>query len=62
MVLGCVYLAVARHAAHDVGLGVLPGHGDGGDHVGAEIDAEDEKGGERERDADANVREEGGDL
>ena len=32
---------VARHALHDVALGLLVGERDGREHVGAEVDTED---------------------
>jgi len=41
---------VARLALHDVVLGLLVGEGDGGNHVGAQIDAQDGDGAEGQRD------------
>jgi len=55
-------LGVARQSLHDVGLGVLVGQRDGGHHVGAEVDAEDRDGAERQRDAGCDEDEERRDL
>lgn len=53
---------VPRRATHDVGFGLLVGHGDGGNHVGTEVDPEDEHGGQGERGAEREEADEGGDL
>ena len=53
---------VARQALHDVGLGRLVGERDGGHHVGAEVDAEDRDGAERQRNVGQDEDEERRDL
>ena len=41
---------VTGQSLHDVRLGLLVSHGDGGHHVGAQVDAEDGDGAEGQRD------------
>ena len=53
-----VRLRVTRRAVHDVGFLFFVRHGDGRNHVGAEIDAQDEHRGERQRQLGGDVAEE----
>ena len=46
---------VARSTHHDVVVGFLVGEGDGRHDVGAEVDAQDRDGAERQRNADDHV-------
>ena len=51
-----------RVTLHDIELGVLVGEGDSGDHIGTEINAENEDGREGLGDLEHHEEEEGGDL
>ncbi len=53
---------VTRLALHNVRLGLLVGKGDGGDHVGAQVDAEDGDGAQGQRDVGEDEEQERGDL
>ena len=53
---------VARHALHDVALGLLVGERDGRHHVGTEVDAEDRDGAERQRNVGDDEEQERRDL
>ena len=53
---------VTRHAFHDVALRLFVGERDGGHHVGAEIDAEDRDGAERQRNVGDDEEKERRDL
>mmetsp|Transcript_18870 Transcript_18870/g.38698 ORF Transcript_18870/g.38698 Transcript_18870/m.38698 type:complete len:959 (+) Transcript_18870:1132-4008(+) len=57
-----VDLGVTGGPLHDVSLSGLVGHGDSRDHVGTEIDTEDEDGGKGQRDLEKHLRDEGRDL
>merc|ERR1719188_213732 len=47
---------------HDVGLCLLVGHGDGGHHVGSQVDTQDGDGSKRKWDISQDEEKEGGDL
>ena len=57
-----VSVGVPRLPLHQVLLGLLEGEADGGQHVRAEVDAEDGEDAEGERDAGDHGEEEGGEL
>lgn len=57
-----ITLRVTWVAFHDIELGVLIGEGDGGDHIGTEINAKNEDSREGLRDLEHHEEEEGGDL
>jgi hypothetical protein len=46
---------VSRHSQHDVGFGFLVGQRDGGENVGAQIDAQDGDCAERERNTELKL-------
>jgi len=53
---------ISRLSLHDVGLGLLVGHGDSGHHVGSQVDTKDGDGSKWKRDISQNEEKEGGDL